>query len=452
MNSKILIVEPNYRSKFPPLGLLRISSFHKSTNDDVEFVIGCDESKLSNKYDKVYVSSLFTYELPKTVKTINFYKNCVDDPSKDIVVGGIGATLLPKYIQERAICKIITGALDHHNALGYGECPVSELVPDYSILDTVKKKYTPESAYFTRVSVGCIRKCKFCAVPILEPNFGYLQSLSEQIKEVNEKFGEKKDLIVLDNNILALKNIIEIINEIAGLGFTKGSKFENKLRYVDFNQGIDARLINKELAKALSTIPLYPVRLALDNSAVAKKYSNAVQMLSDVGFSYFTTYVMFNFDDNPQDFYERLRINLELSIENNIRITGFPMKYVPINKAKRHHISKYWNWRFLRGIQCILVGTHGMVSPNPSYFEVSFGKNYQEFMEIISMPDDYIIYRKRNQGKAKEWKQHFDALSHSEKDELFSHLSENHGKNSNYHHPNKKIDGILTFYKPTGYF
>ena len=448
MKSRILIVEPNYRSKFPPLGLLRISTFHKSLNDKVDFAIGCNESIKSKSYDKVYVSSLFTYELPKTVKTINYYQECVKNPQNDIIVGGIGATLLPEYIRQRSKCKIVIGALDRHNALGYNECPISELIPDYSILKEVEKKYNPGDAYFARVSVGCIRKCKFCAVPILEPKFRYLQSISDQINEVISQFGEKKDLVILDNNILALKNISDIILEISNLGFARNSRFENKLRNVDFNQGIDARLINQEIAQALSKICLYPVRLAVDNSSVIDKYKNAIKTLSDNGFSYYTTYVMFNFDDNPQDFYKRLKLNLELSLIHNIRITGFPMKFVPINQVERHHISNNWNWRYLRGIQCILVGTHGMVSPNPNYFEVAFGKNVNEFIEIISMPDDYIIFREKNKNKAKEWKSCFYKLNSSEKEDLFNHLSANHGKHSNYKHPNKNIEKVLRFYDP----
>jgi len=448
MKSRILIVEPNYRSKFPPLGLLRISTFHKSLNDKVDFVIGCDETRKSNNYDKVYVSSLFTYELPKTVKTINFYQKCVKNPQNDIIVGGIGATLLPEYIRQRSKCKIVIGALDQHNALGYNEYPVSELIPDYSILKEVDKKYTPVDAYFARVSVGCIRKCKFCAVPILEPKFRYLQSISYQINEVISQFGEKKDLVILDNNILALKNISDIILEISNLGFARNTRFDNKLRNVDFNQGIDARLINREIAQTLSKICLYPVRLAVDNTSIIDKYKNAIKTLSDNGFSYYTTYVMFNFDDNPQDFYKRLKLNLELSLIHNIRITGFPMKFVPIDQVERHHISNNWNWRYLRGIQCILVGTHGMVSPNPNFFEVAFGKNVNEFIEIISMPDDYIIFREKNKDKAKEWKGCFFKLNHSEKEDLFNHLSANHGKQSNYKHPNKNIEKVLRFYDP----
>lgn len=232
------------------------------------------------------------------------------------------------------------------------------------------------------------------------------------------------------------------------MGFEKKSRFDNKLRYVDFNQGIDARLITKEIAQELSRICLYPVRLALDNSSVLNKYQNAIELLSDFGFTYFTTYIMFNFDDDPQDFYNRLKINLQLSMKYKIRITGFPMKFTPINQIDRHHISKEWNWRLLRGIQCILIGTHGMVSPNPKYFEIAFGKDVNEFINILSMPDDFIIFREKNKEKANEWNNAFSKLSNSEKSEFYNHLGSNHGKYSNYHHSNKKIKHVLSFYNP----
>ena len=442
----VLLVEPDYRSKFPPLGLLKISSFHKSRGDNVSFVRGKKDSYRKQIFDRIYISSLFTYELPRTLKTIKYYEKAVINPKKDIIVGGVGATLLPNYILQNSECKVIQGSLDKPNLLELGESPISKLIPDYNLLSNCETKYSPDNAYFTRVTIGCIRKCKFCAVPKLEPDFGYLQNISEQISEVNKRYGERKDLIVLDNNILAIDNIKIILNEIKNLGFYRNSKFHGKKRCVDFNQGIDARLITKGVAQQLGELCLSPVRLAFDHISVKKAYLNALDLLIDNGFKYFTTYVMFNFNDTPESFYNRLRINLDVSDNKKVRITGFPMKYAPIDSVNRHYISKNWNWRFLRGIQCILNATHGMVSPNPVFFNHAFGNNYSEFIETISMPDDYIIYRQKNESQAFEWKKHFRKLSEEEKTDLFNHLEFNHKKGEKEKHINKRINKILEFY------
>ena len=102
--SNILLVEPDYRSTFPPLGLLRLSTYHKAKGDHVTFVRGRDSRLRELNWHRVYVSSLFTWELPRTVRTIGFYRPCVECDD-DLIVGGIASTLLPNYIQERTACR-----------------------------------------------------------------------------------------------------------------------------------------------------------------------------------------------------------------------------------------------------------------------------------------------------------------------------------------------------------
>jgi len=450
LSSKILIVEPSYRSKFPPLGLMRISTFHKDLGDEVTFIRGTNKYIREQSWDRIYVSSLFTYDLPKTVETINYYSKFVERPKDNIIVGGIGATLLPEYIEEKSQCKIITGLLDYSNALGLNENPIAELIPDYDIVSSVKHEYRPINAYFTRVSIGCIRKCKFCAVPILEPNFKFLQNITLQVNQIINKFGEKQDLIVLDNNILALENIIEVIHEIKALGFERSAKFEGRLRFVDFNQGIDARLITPDIAKALGKINIRPVRLAFDDIRMENSYKKAIRLLAEQDFRYFTTYVLYNFNDNPKQFYERLRKNIELSKKHSIRITSFPMRFVPIDSVNRYHISDNWNWKFLRGVQCILNATHGMVSPLEDFFNIAFGKSYKEFIEILSMPDNYIIYRNKFKEQANLWRQAFNRLSNEELQDLYDVFNLNHHNAYKYTFNNSNLNTLLYFYKNRG--
>ncbi|MBN1260152.1 MAG: cobalamin-binding domain-containing protein [Anaerolineae bacterium] len=418
----VLLVEPTYRSKFPPLGLMRISAFHKERDDAVTFVRGKVPEYRMVHWHRVYIASLFTYELPRTVDTVKYYLQTVQNPLEDVFVGGIGATLLPNYIRERVPCQVIEGPLDRPNMLGLGESPIAEYIPDYRLIDSVKWQYRPENAYFIRVSKGCIRKCKFCAVPILEPTFGYLQSVNEQLEAVRKKYGERQDIILLDNNILALPCLPQVIQDIREQGFHKGAKWNGKKRIVDFNQGIDARLITHPVADLLSSVCLSPVRLAFDYDAVEFEYRRAVHLLAEKGFIQFTTYVMFNFEDTPESFYRRLRVNLELSNELDIRVTGFPMRYVPIDDVDRHFVSVNWTWRYLRGIQCVLNATHGMVSPNPTFFEAAFGKSYEEFLEVIAMPDRYIIYRNQYASQADVWRSEYRKLSEAEKREFLEIL------------------------------
>lgn len=416
--SDILLVEPDYRSKFPPLGLMRISSYHKENNDAVTFVRGKNSDIQKKQWDRIYISSLFTYELPRTVETVNYYSASVSD-TKNIFVGGIGATLLPSYVRENASCQVITGALDKAGLLGEGTPAIAHYVPDYEILKSVAYEYRPKDSYFFRITIGCIRKCAFCAVPKLEPTFGFSCSLQDQINEVVEKFGERQHLVLMDNNILAIDNFETVISDIRNAGFQSGAKMNGRRRDVDFNQGIDARLITPRLAKLLSSINLKPVRLAFDFLGMERQYRHAIELLSKEGLRHYTNYVMFNFNDNPESLYRRIQINLELSEKYNIQITSFPMRYVPIDDVNKRHISKGWTRRYLRGVQCLLNATHGIVSPNPTFVNGAFGKSFSQFLELLTMPDNYVIYRKQfKDNKAKEWREAFRRLSTNEKKEF----------------------------------
>ncbi len=423
----ILLVEPDYRSKFPPLGLLKIATYHKGRNDSVTFIRGRNEAFRSLHWHRIYVSSLFTWELPRTVKTIRYYQDSVNSYD-DIFVGGIGATLLPNYIRQHVNCKIIEGQIEKRGILGRNSPPIAHLVPDYDILKTVDYPYEPDDSYFARITKGCVRNCKFCAVPKLEPEFGLLAPLSKQITTIKKKYGEKQNLVILDNNILAVDNIEGHIAEIARLGFAKGTKRNNRMRTVDFNQGIDARLVAKRtpLAQALGTIAIRPVRLAFDfvSLSMERAYRKAINLLAEQGFRSFTNYMLYNYKDSPQDFYHRLKINAELNKSLEIRISAFPMRYIPPSDIRRGYVSPQWHWRWLRGIQCVLQATRGLISPNPDFVEAAFGKDFREFLEILSMPDRYIIYREhyKNDG-ASDWRRLFRRLSETSRKEFLDLLA-----------------------------
>ena len=105
--------------------------------------------------------------------------------------------------------------------------PIEDLVPDYSILDQIKDQYVypVHDAYFAYASRGCVRKCHFCGVPKLEGAQRDAQSLTGLIKAIDERHGEKRDLMLMDNNVVASANYKNIIAEIRDNGFHKGAMF-----------------------------------------------------------------------------------------------------------------------------------------------------------------------------------------------------------------------------------
>jgi hypothetical protein len=421
----VLLVEPAYRSKFPPLGLMRLSTYHHGRGDRVAFVRGESKWARVRRWDRIYVASLFTWELPRTADTIGFYRGSVENPD-NIFVGGTGVTLLPGYIRERCPgCTIVEGPLDTPGCLGPNTPAIANLVPDYSLLERVDWQYCPRDAYFVRITKGCIRTCKFCAVPKLEKQFGRTIPLRQQIDDAKMEHVEKQHLVVMDNNILGIEGVEDIFRDIRELGFEKGAKRKGRERTVDFNQGLDARLIaaKPKLVELLAGICVSPIRLAFDFIGIQADYEKAIRLLVDRGFDEFTNYMLFNFKDTPQDLYDRLWVNAHLNQELGVRITGFPMRFIPMDDVSRRYIAPGWKWRYLRGIQCILLATHGLVSPNPDFISGAFGETYEKFLEILSMPDRYIIYRSHyaNDGAA-DWQREYRRLSEQQRHELLATL------------------------------
>ena len=142
-----------------------------------------------------------------------------------------------------------------------------------------------------------------------------------------------KDLMLMDNNVVASDNYRNIIAEIRDLGFEAGAKIKRgrftSNRRVDFNQGVDARILCKRIMhlKEMSTIAIKPLRIAFDHIGVRKPYETAVRMAHEVGIYELSNYMLYNFHDSPDDLYERMRLNIRLNEELGIRIYSFPMRF-----------------------------------------------------------------------------------------------------------------------------
>jgi hypothetical protein len=350
-------------------------------------------------------------------------------------------------------------------------------------LDETDYRYPENNAYYGYMTRGCIRRCPFCAVPTLEPEYCEYVPIKEKIEETKAKFGEQRNLLLLDNNVLASSHFSAIIQEIIECGFEKNAtytepneyevainNFENgvndtaykkkiynlnllllnrlngitqqniydllqnnllvnfqtatkpnllkvapeilplytkyfrkvsKQRYIDFNQGVDARLFDEEKANLLGKINIRPLRIAFDCWNDRKYYENAIRLSAKAGVKNFSNYILYNYQDEPIDFYQRLKLNIDLCKELDINIYSFPMKFHPItgeDRFNRDFLGKHWNRKYIRAVQAVLnaikgkVGS-GNVDKGKEFFEKAFGKNEEEFFKILNMPETMILYR-----------------------------------------------------------
>jgi hypothetical protein len=426
-NRKILLIEPGYKNKYPPLGLMKIAQYHgpHGKRDHVRFIKGEDRSVLGEAWDRIYVATLFSFEFQRISQSVDFALSVANGQADKVFVGGIATSLMhdrfltePRWRGVRFIKGLLNGApaaslqLDDFSEEFYSDDrngpPIEDLVPDYSILDQIEYRYPVRDAYFAYTSRGCIRKCSFCGVPKLEGAQRDTESLSGLVRAIDDLYGPKKDLILMDNNVVASARFKETIAEIRDLGFMPGAKLRRPherapvQRRVDFNQGVDARILCKDpmYLRELSSICLKPLRIAFDHLGLKGPYEKAIRFSHEFGLTELSNYMLYNFHDSPADLFERMRLNVALNEELGIRIWSFPMRYQPTDRPDRGHVGEHWSRYQLRSMQIILQATHGVVSGEPDFFKRAFGNTLADFERILALPHDFIFNR--------DWYEHHD--------------------------------------------
>lgn len=456
-NKNILLIEPGYKNKYPPLGLMKLAAYHGpyGMKDNVKFIKGdTDRTVFNVNWGRIYITTLFSFEWKEIAKSIDSAIAIAKGDTTKVFVGGIAASLMherfmaePRWRGVRFISGLLSGSpaeslqLDDFAEELYssdlGGTPIEDLVPDYSILDQIREQYVypVNDAYFAYASRGCVRKCHFCGVPKLEGEQRDAQSITALIKAIDERHGKKRDLMLMDNNVVASPNYKNIIAEIRDIGFERGATFRRPgkpatQRRVDFNQGVDARILCKDkmYLQEMATIAIRPLRIAFDHLGVRKAYEKAIHMAHEVGLHDLSNYMLYNFKDTPSDLYERMRLNIDLNESLNIRIFSFPMRYQPTDLPDRSHVGDHWSRYGLRSMQIILQATHGIVSGAPDFFRQAFGDNTDEFEKLLLRPQHYLFNRfwyEYNEGRSEldEFKAEFNQLSDTDRHELANLLS-----------------------------
>lgn len=511
---RILLVEPNYKNKYPPIGLMKLSTYFKNKGDFVQFHKGLLPQTEAKTFNKIFITTLFTFDFNMCIQTIRYYIAIIG--IENVYVGGIAATIMPEnFIKEIPGLNITPGQLVSSNAIGYIDGENIDLLElDYDILWDVSYDYPMSDSYFIYTTRGCPRKCSFCAVKTLEPEFYDCNNIEDQVKNVDKRFGIKKKLLVMDNNILYSDNFHNSIDILKSLGFGKdnnkikknsnmtyylsslvnrieiGKKYDNLLnrikkefsslvfkrirkkdspilhnvierinakndkdtidyilenhdfivdfferyhyhsitRYVDFNQGLDARLLTNEKAKKLGELAVNPCRIAFDNLNTKTDYLNAMTYCVKNGLKSFSNYLLYNYKDTPEDLWTRLYLNIQFCKQhsNISSLFSFPMKYAAIDQTDRSFVGEHWNKKYLRAMNVILNVTSGIVAKEEDFFLRAYGNNEKEFLEILTMPDEFIRHRDffEDKGLTPLWKHHYSKLSPEEKIVLINILEE----------------------------
>lgn len=266
--------------KYPNLPLMKISAYHKAKGDSVEWY----QPLFSGHMDRVYMSKVFSFTPD--------YEWCID--ADEVIRGGSGYAI-----------ELVNGKEIYHKERDH-DLPqeIEHIYPDYSLYP----EYTKDTAYgfLTR---GCPRGCGFCHVASKEGR------CSVKVADLLEFWRGQRNIILCDPNILACKDHMELLQQLA----------DSKAK-VEFNQGLDIRLITDKNLELLRQIRLDNIHFAYDRwqdkDIIEPRLRAFVKQTGyNRGKGNTMCYILVNFDTTIEQDIHRIQFCRELNI------SPYPMIY-----------------------------------------------------------------------------------------------------------------------------
>ena len=230
----------------------------------------------------LFVSIPFTWELPGVYRRLK--RKGLSISYDKVVVGGPAVELIPNFFSD------INSVEEGHDMPG------------------VLQRINPQA---TRTTIGCIRRCKFCAI-----GSGMIEG---EFKELDDW----PDLpMITDNNLLAasISHFDKVIDRLIKHG------------WADFNQGLDSRLLTDYHAKRLAEIKKPTIRLALDNLDYKAQWKETVDRLRDAGIANrnITSYCIIGFDSSPKECWQRC-----IWVQSQ-KVLPYPMWYHSLDQLEKN--------------------------------------------------------------------------------------------------------------------
>lgn len=280
---------------YPNLPLMKISAFHKKQGDNVEWYNPIFSG--NEVYDIVYMSKVFSFS-DDYMYPIN---------AKKIIKGGSG------------YCIELKNGKEVYNKEKDIKLPdeIEHIYPDYSI-------YNIENTAYGFLTRGCPRGCSFCHVASKEGRCSY------KVADLKEFWKGQKNIVLCDPNILACKDWKELLQQL----------IDSKAK-VDFNQGLDIRLMTEEKAEMLKQIKIKMLHFAWDRYEDKNIILPKFKLFKDItGFSErkLIVYVLCNFDTTIEQDLERIYTLRDMGY------WAYVMLYDKEHIPKGHILKKMQRW------------------------------------------------------------------------------------------------------------
>lgn len=276
---------------FPNLALMRISAYHKSKGDDVEwwwsdFV----------HYDIVYMSKIFS----------DAYSKDVPEPlnADKVIKGGTGYCISLGSDGKERFDKGKNTSLPKE---------IESMIPDYSIYPRFKFAVSMTSR-------GCPRGCSFCHVAAKEGR------CSSKVADVSDFWSGQKEIKVLDPNITACKDKRELLKQYRETG-----------AWIDFTQGIDIRLTTQEDINDFNGMKIKMLHFAWDNPKddLAGKFAMFTDLFNVKDYRRKTVYCLTNFNSTMEENLYRIYTLRDLGYSPYVMVYDKPHAPKEIRNLQR---------------------------------------------------------------------------------------------------------------------
>lgn len=280
---------------FPNLAMMKISAWHKSRGDEVDWWFPLEH------YDVVYVSKVFGDEYSTLDTTVI--------QAEKIIYGGTGFALSivdGKEVYEKAKDADLPPEIEHS-------------FPDYGLYPDLTK-----NTAFGFLSRGCPNNCAFCPV---SKKCG---RVSHKVADLTEFWNGQKNIKLLDPNILACRQHLDLLQQLAD---SKAS--------VDFTQGLDARFVNEDNLKVLKEIKIKMVHFAFDLMRNEKDIIRGLKLAKErlqLDEHNSVVYMLTNFDTTIKEDVYRVKRIQECGYMPDVRI------YRKAALPKRHILRDLQRW------------------------------------------------------------------------------------------------------------
>ena len=267
---------------FPNLPLMKLSSWHKSQGDTVEWYEPLFHS-IGEPFDRVYMSKVFGEEYTPDYP---YFVN-----AKEVIKGGTGYAI-----------SVVDGEEIFDKSKDFDlPSEVEHSYPDYGLYPA----YTKDTAYgfLTR---GCPNNCEFCIVTEKEGR------CSHKVADLSEWWNGQKNIVLLDPNILGCREHMELLQQLV----------DSKAR-VDFTQGLDARFVTEENLELLKKIKVQMLHFAFDFMKFEKQIVRGLSLVKDklkINDRKAIVYMLTNFNTTIEEDLYRVEKISELGFQPDVRI------------------------------------------------------------------------------------------------------------------------------------